>query len=143
MKYTFAHSGDFEMKATTFFGLEEVLAKELLQLGAKDIVPFKRGVSFVGDLGFLYKANLCLRTALKVIIPIHHFKASDNEGFYKGIKEITWEKFISYTDSIKIECVVNSDNFDHSLFMAQKAKDAVVDRFRERYGKRPDVDLIH
>lgn len=143
MKYTFEHTGDFEMKATTFFGLEEVLQKEILSLGGKDIVPFKRGVSFVGDLGFLYKANLCLRTALKVIIPIHHFKATDNESFYKGIKEITWEKFIAYTDSIKIECVVNSDNFDHSLFMAQKAKDALVDRFRERYGKRPDVDLIH
>lgn len=143
MKYTFEHTGDFEMKATTFFGLEEVLQKEILSLGGKDIVPFKRGVSFVGDLGFLYKANLCLRTALKVIIPIHHFKATDNESFYNGIKEITWEKFIAYTDSIKIECVVNSDNFDHSLFMAQKAKDALVDRFRERYGKRPDVDLIH
>lgn len=143
MKYTFEHTGDFEMKATTFFGLEEVLEREILQLGGKDIVPFKRGVSFVGDLGFLYKANLCLRTALKVIIPIHHFKATDNESFYNGIKEITWEKFIAYTDSIKIECVVNSDNFEHTLFMSQKAKDAVVDRFRERYGKRPDVDLIH
>jgi putative N6-adenine-specific DNA methylase len=143
MKYTFDHTGDFEMKATTFFGLEEVLQREILALGGKDIVPFKRGVSFVGDLGFLYKANLCLRTALKVIIPIHHFKATDNESFYNGIKEITWEKFIAYTDSIKIECVVNSDNFDHSLFMSQKAKDALVDRFRERYGKRPDVDLIH
>lgn len=143
MKYTFAHSGDFEMKATTFFGLEEVLQKEILQLGGKNIQAFKRGVSFEGDLGFLYKANLCLRTALKVIIPIHSFKASDNESFYTGIKEIQWEKFISYTESIKIECVVNSDFFEHSLFMAQKAKDGIVDRFRDRYGKRPDVDLIH
>lgn len=143
MKYTFAQEGDFEMKATTFFGLEELLQKEILQLGGKNIVPFKRGVSFTGDLGFLYKTNLCLRTALKVIIPIHSFKANDNESFYNGIKEIAWEKFISYTDSIKIECVVNSDFFEHSLFMSQKAKDALVDRFRDRYGKRPDVDLIH
>jgi putative N6-adenine-specific DNA methylase len=143
MKYTFTHEGDFEMKATTFFGLEEVLAKELLQLGAKDIVPFKRGVSFVGDLGFLYKANLCLRTALKIIIPVHNFKAHTNEMFYEGIKEMPWEKFISYTESFKIECVVNSDHFEHSLFMSQKAKDGIADRFRERYGKRPDVDLIH
>ncbi len=143
MKYTFAHSGDFEMKATTFFGLEELLQKEILQLGGKNIQAFKRGVSFEGDLGFLYKANLCLRTALKVIIPIHSFKATDNESFYNGIKEIAWEKFIAYTDSIKIECVVNSDFFEHSLFMSQKAKDGIVDRFRDRYGKRPDVDLIH
>ena len=59
MNYTFSHTGDFEMKATTFFGLEEVLAAELRKLGAKDVEPFKRGVSCVGDLGFLYKANLC------------------------------------------------------------------------------------
>lgn len=143
MKYTFEHTGDFEMKATTFFGLEDVLHKEIQLLGGKDIVAFKRGVSFVGDLGFLYKANLCLRTALKIIIPIHSFKATDNESFYNGIKEIAWEKFITYNDSIKIECVVNSDHFEHNLFMAQKAKDGLVDRFRDRYGKRPDVDLIH
>lgn len=143
MKYTFAQTGDFEMKATTFFGLEDLLHKEIQMLGGKNIVPFKRGVSFVGDIGFLYKANLCLRTALKIIIPIHNFKADTNESFYNGIKDIAWEKFITYNDSIKIECVVNSDYFEHSLFMSQKAKDGLVDRFRERYGKRPDVDLIH
>lgn len=143
MKYTFAETGDFEMKATTFFGLEDLLHKEIQQLGGKNIEPFKRGVSFVGDIGFLYKANLCLRTALKIIIPIHNFKADTNESFYNGIKEIAWEKFITYNDSIKIECVVNSDYFEHSLFMSQKAKDGLVDRFRDRYGKRPDVDLIH
>jgi putative N6-adenine-specific DNA methylase len=143
MKYHFNHSGDFEMKATTFFGLEDVLQKEILSLGGKNIKPFKRGVSFEGDLGFLYKSNLCLRTALKVIIPIHQFKAHTNETFYNGIKEIAWEKFITYNDSIKIECVVNSDYFEHSLFMSQKAKDGIADRFRERYGKRPDVDLVH
>lgn len=143
MKYHFSHSGDFEMKATTFFGLEELLQKEILSLGGKNIKPFRRGVSFEGDLGFLYKANLCLRTALKIIIPIHQFKAQTNDTFYQGIKEIAWEKLITYNDSIKIECVVNSDYFEHSLFMAQKAKDAIADRFRERYGKRPDVDLVH
>lgn len=143
MKYHFSHDGDFEMKATTFFGLEEVLQKEILSLGGKNIKPFKRGVSFEGDLGFLYKANLCLRTALKVIIPIYQFKAQTNDMFYNGIKEIPWEKFITYTDSFKIECVVNSDYFEHSLFMSQKAKDGIADRFRERYGKRPDVDLVH
>jgi putative N6-adenine-specific DNA methylase len=143
MKYHFSHQGDFEMKATTFFGLEELLQKEILNLGGKNIKPFRRGVSFEGDIGFLYKANLCLRTALKIIIPIHQFKAHTNDTFYQGIKEIAWEKLITYNDSIKIECVANSDYFEHSLFMAQKAKDAIADRFRERYGKRPDVDLVH
>lgn len=142
MLYNFSHTGDFEMKATTFFGLEELLEGELKKLGAKNTQAFKRGVSFTGDLGFLYKANLCLRTALKILIPIHSFKANNNDSFYEGISEIAWEKFITYNDTLKIECVVNSDNFDHSLFMAQKAKDAIVDRFRKRYGKRPSVDLV-
>jgi len=140
--YHFNHTGDFEMKATTFFGLEELLESELNKLGAKNTKIFKRGVSFEGDLGFLYKSNLCLRTAIKVLIPIYQFKANNNEEYYEGIQNIEWEKFINYTDSFKIECVVNSPHFEHSLFMAQKAKDGIVDRFRNRYGKRPNVDLV-
>jgi len=142
LKYDFSHTGDFEMKVTTFFGLEEVLAKELLHLGGRDIVEFKRGVSVVGDLGFLYKANLCLHTALKIVIPITKFEANNEYEFYDNIKRIEWEKFISVTDSIMIESVLNSEIFTHSLFANQKAKDAIVDRFREKTGSRPDVDLI-
>lgn len=130
------------MKVTTFFGLEEVLAKELLHLGGRDIVEFKRGVSVVGDLGFLYKANLCLHTALKIVIPITKFTADNEYEFYDNIKRIEWEKFISVTDSIMIESVLNSEIFTHSLFANQKAKDAIVDRFREKTGSRPDVDLL-
>lgn len=142
LKYDFSHTGDFEMKVTTFFGLEEVLAKELLQLGGKEITEFKRGVSVVGDLGFLYKANLCLHTALKIVIPIAKFEANDEHEFYDNVKKIDWEKFISVTDSIMIESVLNSEIFTHSLFANQKAKDAIVDRFREKTGSRPDVDLV-
>lgn len=142
LKYDFTHTGDFEMKVTTFFGLEEVLAKELLHLGGRDIVEFKRGVSVVGDLGFLYKANLCLHTALKIVIPITKFTADNEYEFYDNIKRIEWEKFISVTDSIMIESVLNSEIFTHSLFANQKAKDAIVDRFREKTGSRPDVDLL-
>lgn len=131
------------MKVTTFFGLEEILAKELMQLGGKDITVFKRGVSVVGDLGFLYKANLCLHTALKVIIPITKFTADNEHELYDAIKLIDWERFISNTDSIMIESVLNSEIFTHSQFVSQKIKDGIVDRFREKTGKRPDVDLLH
>lgn len=141
--YDYSHSGDFEMKVTTFFGLEEVLAKELLHLGGKDITEFKRGVSVVGDMGFLYKANLCLHTALKIVIPIIKFEANNEQEFYDNIKKIEWENFISVKDSIMIESVLNSELFTHSLFACQKAKDAIVDRFREKTGIRPDVDLIN
>ncbi len=143
LKYDYSKSGDFEIKVTTFFGLEEVLEKELHQLGGKDIVPFKRGVSVVGDLGFLYKINLCLHTALKVIIPIVKFEANNEQELYDNIKLIEWERFISKTDTIMIEGVTNSEIFTHSLFVSQKVKDGIVDRFREKTGSRPDVDLIH
>jgi len=142
IKYDYSHKGDFEMKVTTFFGLEEILAKELMQLGGRDIVPFKRGVSVVGDIGFLYKANLCLHTALKVIIPITKFTANNEQELYDNVKLIDWERFISNTDTIMVEAVANSELFTHSLFISQKVKDGIVDRFREKTGKRPDVDLL-
>lgn len=140
--YNFNLSTDFELKITTFFGLEETLAKELLKLGGKNITPFKRGVSVSGDIGFLYKCNLCLHTALKVLVPITKFKADNEHQLYDNIKALPWEQFIDVTDSIQIESVLNTDLFTHSLFVSQKVKDGIVDRFREKTGKRPDVDLI-
>lgn len=137
INYDYTHTGDFEMKVTTFFGLEEILAKELMQLGGKDITVFKRGVSVVGDLGFLYKANLCLHTALKVIIPITKFTADNEHELYDAIKLIDWERFISNTDSIMIESVLNSEIFTHSQFVSQKIKDGIVDRFREKRANVP------
>jgi putative N6-adenine-specific DNA methylase len=142
ISYDFKHSGDFEMKVTTFFGLEEILAKELQMLGGKDVVPFKRGVSVVGDLGFLYKANLCLHTALKVIIPVVKFTANNEQELYDNVKLIEWERFLSNSDTLMIEAVANSEIFTHSLFISQKVKDGIVDRFREKTGTRPDVDLL-
>lgn len=131
------------MKVTTFFGLEEILAKELEQLGGRNVEIFKRGASVTGDLGFLYKANLCLHTALKVIIPIGKFTANNELDLYNGAKAFEWEKFISLTDTLMVEAVANSEIFTHSLFISQKVKDGIVDRFREKTGRRPDVDLIH
>ncbi len=143
LSYEYGHQGDFEMKVTTFFGLEEILANELRQLGGRNIEVFKRGVSVTGDLGFLYKANLCLHTALKVVIPVARFTANNELDLYNSIKSIAWEKFISLTDTLMVESVANSDIFTHSLFISQKVKDGIVDRFRDKTGRRPDVDLIH
>ena len=141
--YDYDHSADFEMKVTTFFGLEEILADELKHLGGKNIELFKRGVSVTGDLGFLYKANLCLHTALKVTIPIAKFTANNEQELYDNIKLMEWEKFISNSDTLMVEGVANSEIFTHSLFISQKVKDGIVDRFRDKTGARPDVDLIH
>lgn len=134
-------TGDFEMKATTFFGLEETLSQELVKLGARDVKQFTRGVAFTGDMGFMYKANLCLRTALKILMPLYGFKAKNEQQLYDGIKDFHWEKYLSPSDTIAIDASANSDFFNHTLFVSQKAKDAICDRFREKTGSRPSVDL--
>ena len=129
------------MKATTFHGLEDVLANELLKLGARDIVPFKRGVAFTGDKGFLYKANLCLRTALKILVPIYSFKASHENELYEEIKRFDWSQYLTPESTIAIDSTVNSDFFNHTLYVSQKTKDAICDQFIDKVNKRPNVDL--
>jgi putative N6-adenine-specific DNA methylase len=135
------YEGDFEMKATTFHGLEDVLVNELLKLGAKNIEPFKRGVAFTGDKGFMYKANLCLRTALKVLVPLFSFHADNEHELYDNIKKFDWEKLLDADDTIAINATVNSEIFNHSLYVSQKTKDAICDRFVDKFSVRPDVDL--
>ncbi len=135
------YEGDFEMKATTFHGLEDVLVNELLKLGAKNIEPFKRGVAFTGDKGFMYKANLCLRTALKVLVPLFSFHADNEHELYDNIKKFEWEKLLDADDTIAINATVNSEIFNHSLYVSQKTKDAICDRFVDKFSVRPDVDL--
>jgi putative N6-adenine-specific DNA methylase len=132
---------DFEMKATTFHGLEDELVNELMKLGARDIVPFKRGVSFTGDKGFMYKANLCLRTALKVLVPIYSFTANNEHELYEKMKEYEWEELLNSDDTLAINATVNSDEFNHSLYVSQKTKDAICDRFVDKFDVRPNVDL--
>lgn len=129
------------MKATTFHGLEDVLVNELMKLGARDIVPFKRGVSFTGDKGFMYKANLCLRTALKVLVPIYSFTANNEHELYEKMKEYEWEELLNTDDTLAINATVNSDEFNHSLYVSQKTKDAICDRFVDKFSVRPNVDL--
>ena len=129
------------MKATTFHGLEDELVNELMKLGARDIVPFKRGVSFTGDKGFMYKANLCLRTALKVLVPIYSFTANNEHELYEKMKEYEWEELLNTDDTLAINATVNSDEFNHSLYVSQKTKDAICDRFVDKFDVRPNVDL--
>jgi putative N6-adenine-specific DNA methylase len=130
----------FRMIAQTMFGLEEILVNELTALGAKEIEKLNRAVGFVGDLSMMYKANLCLRTALRVLVPIHAFEVKNEQDLYLKIKEMEWEKHMEVTDTLAINCSLNSTLFGHSQYLEQKTKDAIVDRFRERTGKRPSVD---
>ena len=131
---------NFKMIAKTFFGFEEILAKELQVLGAQDVEMGTRMVSFKGDKGFMYKANLSLRTALKILKPIYYFKATNDQNLYKGIQGIDWSKYIGENKTFVIDTTIHSDNFKHSQFVSQKVKDAIVDQFREKTGQRPSVD---
>lgn len=141
MKHLKNTDSDFEMKATTLHGLEDTLANELLKLGARDIEPFKRGVSFTGDKGFMYKANLCLRTALKILVPIYSFTASNEHEFYDKMKAYDWERFLNTDDTLAINATLNSEIFTHTLYVSQKSKDAICDRFVDQFQVRPNVNL--
>lgn len=132
---------NFKMVAKTMFGFEEVLENELRKLGALNIEKGVRNVSFEGDQGFMYKANLCLRTAIKILKPIHSFKVRDEQDLYDKIYKMDWEAYMSYNNTFAIDATVNSEKFNHSLFIALKTKDAIADKFRNTVGKRPDVDL--
>ncbi|GGG99366.1 RNA methyltransferase [Polaribacter pacificus] len=133
---------DFKMVATTMFGLEEVLATELKNLGAQDVEIGVRNVSFKGDKGFMYKANIALRTAIRILKPIKTFKAFDEEDLYKGLQKINWEEYLDVDGTFSIGAVVNSKNFTtNSHYITLKSKDAVADYFRHKYSKRPNVDL--
>ncbi len=129
------------MVAKTLFGFEELLAEELKKLGAQDVKPGVRSVTFYGDKGFMYKANLCLRTAIKILKPIETFKVFNEKDLYKGVYRMHWDKYLSADQTFAIDATVHSDRFSHSQFIALKTKDAIADKFRNIEGKRPNVDL--
>ncbi|RYZ87034.1 MAG: class I SAM-dependent RNA methyltransferase, partial [Proteobacteria bacterium] len=126
-----------------FFGFEEILAKELQQLGAQRVETGIRMVRFMGDKGFMYKANIALRTALKILKPIHQFRAFNENTLYRGISDINWSEYMSADQTFVIDATVHSDHFNHSEFVAQKCKDAIVDQFRNKTGQRPSVEKLH
>ncbi|MGE0090663.1 MAG: class I SAM-dependent RNA methyltransferase [Bacteroidales bacterium] len=130
----------FEIIATTIFGLEEVLADELREIGATDVELLNRAVRFKGDKAMLYKSNLLLRTAVKILKPIHSFFAADEQQLYDNIKKIDWSEYFTYNNTFAIDGATHSDIFSHSKYVALKSKDAIADQFREKYGIRPSVD---
>jgi len=129
------------MLAKTMFGFEELLEKELKDLGALNVEKGVRSVSFEGDRGFMYKANLCLRTAIKILKPIQSFRVRSEQDLYDKVYRMDWNKYLSYDHTFAIDATVNSDLFNHSLYIALKTKDAIADKFREQHNRRPSVDL--
>jgi len=134
---------NFKMLAKTLYGLEELLAQELRRLGASRVEIGTRNVTFEGDTGFMYKANLCCRTAIKILKPISSFNVFTEDDIYKKVYDIPWEQYMDVDGSLAVDATVFSKQFTHSKYIALKTKDAIVDRFRDKEGRRPDVDLDH
>ena len=132
---------EFKMIAKTFKGLEEVLAGELVELGANNVQLKRRAVSFTGDKRLLYRANLCLRTASRVLVPITTFKAGDADAVYEQVKQIDWAQYMTLQTGFQIDATVYSDTFRHSRYVTYRVKDAIVDWWNEKEGKRPNVKL--
>ena len=131
---------NFKMVAKTFFGFEDILAKEVQQLGGQDVQTGTRVVTFSGDKGFMYKANLSLRTALKILKPIKGFKVFNERSLYDGISSIDWSQFMNEKQTFVVGVTLYSEAFNNSQFVALKTKDAIVDQFREKTGVRPSID---
>lgn len=127
------------MVAKTFQGLEDVLRDELISLGAENVELGRRMVSFDGDLEMMYRANLCCRTALRILKPIEKFTASDPDELYDIVRDIEWEKYMTTKTTFSIDSTVNSDEFSHSKYVTYRVKDGIVDHFRDKYGARPSI----
>ena len=132
---------EYKLIAKTFAGLEEVLAKEIKRLGGKNVRRGKRAVFYDGDLEMIYKSNYQLRTALRILKEIEHFQFKNVDQFYLKCKTIDWSKHLSTEDNFRIDSVVvNSRDFKNTMYASLKVKDAIADYFREKFGKRPDVN---
>ena len=134
-------SNDFQMLAKTFKGLEEILANELVELGANNIQIQRRAVAFTGDKRMLYTANFCLRTASRILVPIATFKAKKADDIYEQTKQLDWSTYMTANTTFQIDATVYSDFFRHSQFITYRVKDAIVDWWMEHEGVRPNVRL--
>ncbi len=134
---------NFKMMAKTFYGMEKLLAAELKELGATEVLEGNRLVHFSGDKGFMYKANLCLSTALKILKPIFQFRADNESVLYEKLYQFDWNSILLPEQTFAIDSVVHGKFFNHSLYITQRCKDAIVDRFRKDNEKRPTVDTLH
>ena len=128
------------LTATTQFGLEELLADELYALGADITHVGSRAVEFIGDQKLMYETVLWSRLAMRLLRPIAGFYAPDEKTLYREVGRIKWADYIGPDQTFAITAVIHRSTFEHSLFVAQLTKDAIVDQFRARTGRRPDVD---
>lgn len=138
---TAGHNEHFPMIAKTLAELEDVLAEELIALGADNVELGTRMVSFTGDKALMYKVNVHCRTALRILKPFYTFKAESADEVYEAVKQFNWDDYLSLDTTFSIDAVVFSHIFTHSKFVAYRVKDAIADWFNEKYEKRPSVSV--
>ncbi len=126
--------------ATCARGLEPVLAGELNDLGARDIEPGRGGATFHGDAAMLYRACLWLRTAVRVLRPIHEFDVRSPDELYDSVRSINWSDWMTPDQTLAVDCNVRDSAITHSQYAARRVKDGICDQFRDRTGRRPSVD---
>jgi putative N6-adenine-specific DNA methylase len=139
---------NYRILAKTFKGLEEVLAQELTELGANDVLIERRAVSFMGDKALLYRANFCLRTAIRILVEIAKpqrleisKKTKPEDALYEAVKAIDWSKYMTADTTFAIDATVYGETFRNSRFVTYRVKDAIADYWQERAGKRPNVKV--
>lgn len=130
----------FKMVAKTLLGLEDLLQEELKVLGAENIQPMRRAVSFEGDTELMYKANYTLRTAIRILCPVHNFRFKDVEDFYDKLYNFDWSQYMDLRDTFAIDNVVYSSKFNNTQFAVYKFKDAICDYFVRHHRNRPSVN---
>lgn len=134
---------NFDMLAKCLYGFEAVLAKELRDLGAQNVKEGVRSVQFRGDKGFMYKANLSLRTALRILVPVLELEVSSDSELYSQLMRHDWDRYLDVSGTLAVNATVFGDTFKHSHYVALRTKDAIVDFFRKKEHKRPNVDVRH
>lgn len=129
----------FQINIKTLQNLEPVLEAELREFGAADIVPGRRIVSCTVDQKILYKLNLHLRTALRILVPVAEFPIREADDIYKQALRIDWTKYLNLEQTFAIDPNVNALFIKHSNYASLRLKDAIADSFNQKFGKRPDV----
>lgn len=127
--------------ATCARGLEPVLAGELRDLGATAVVPGRGGVQFAGDRSMLYRANLWLRTAIRVLCPILEATVTSPDELYDAVRSVDWSRHMTPEHTLAVDCNVRDSAITHSKYAALRTKDAICDQFMDRLGRRPNVDV--
>ena len=132
----------YKMMATTFKGLEDILAKEIDELGGENIEVQHQVVSFFGDTELMYRSNYWLRTALSILKPIASFKAENEQELYDGLYAIKWYEHFDLSNTFAVDTLISKSNIEHSKPASYKIKDAISNQFMYYFNHSPEITTV-